>query len=207
MNKYRPAGVSVAVAVMAGAALTLTMASRGATEEPPCVVAKRWAEANRETLPTTLSTVSTLPLAYRRAAHELLSLAQRRSLWREHLATFLEPRFALSDSQRATIHLAISRIDRYVDAPGTSRAALGRDGFPELVRAQFGDSLGRVIFATLGPSARLTERSGDCNCSRSEDFCGGIGGGTHCGVTDCVTTITGCGWFWCSSCDGQCEDN
>lgn len=64
-------------------------------------------------------------------------------------------------------------------------------------QSQFDSELSaiRTIRTTVGTNSE----SGNCNCSVSSDFCGGV----DCRSGGCTTT-SGCGWLWSESCDGSC---
>lgn len=52
---------------------------------------------------------------------------------------------------------------------------------------------------TTKASIYSNSESGNCDCSVSSDYCGGI----PCGSGNCSIT-TGCGWIWSMSCNGNC---
>lgn len=182
--------------------------------ESPCVVAKAWVEEHRSSLPTTLAQMATYPTVYRKAIYSALTIPERRGLWRAHLESFLGPTSILTAEQQDTVRAVLSRLDRYVNDTASARRAIKDDGLRTRLRAQFGDSLSRAIFASLGPreirddegSAGLKKAGvslGECSCSYSDDWCLS---GSICllGGAGCTFTQGGCGLFWCSDCTGQC---
>lgn len=213
------------------AGLVLVIGATGATPrgtERPCEIARRWVESHAWAIPTTLERFSRYPLLYRRVAYDKLNFAQRRSLWREHLESFLGPQSKLTQGQQGILRYAISRLDQYIEAPARSHAALERDGFTiPRMRAQFGDSLARTIFFTLGPDEpRLASVQGvrtslprgnlkesatnkaaqlpDCSCNIGSDWCSS---GSSCNTSNCRWLPDGCGTLWCYSCNGACYQN
>ena len=64
-------------------------------------------------------------------------------------------------------------------------------------QSQFDSELS--VIRTIGSTVTTNSESGNCNCSVSSDFCGGV----DCRSGGCTTT-TGCGWLWSESCDGSC---
>ena len=182
--------------------------------------AMKWAATNRLILPRTLKQFSAYSMVYRKAIYHELSQADRESLWREHLTSFLGAGSVLTTEQQATVRFVLSRLDSYVGSSAAGRAALKRDGLtPQRLKDQFGPTLARLIFSTLGPEEPLTlaiqagslrtigERTTKslpyCNCSIASDWCGN----GHCGLssTDCMPVDEGCGTLWCHECDGVCE--
>jgi hypothetical protein len=60
------------------------------TRVPDCVQFKQWAQANVRTLPRTLDTFAQLDRGRRHAAFNVISAADRASLWREQMQRFLQ---------------------------------------------------------------------------------------------------------------------
>lgn len=211
---------------------TVTVVTGGAAPPPPelpCTVAARWVESHRALLPTTLEGLSSYPMLYRKAAYRALTTTQRRAVWREHLSTFLGPASPLNARQQASLRGIMTRLDQYVDTTRQSRAAQRRDGLTSMqLRVQFGDRLARAMFATLGPSdpepnelvAKALRQTGalrasdpkasiqhpNCACSGASDWCSGSSTCNGSNI-ECITSGSGCGTFWCYSCDGLCYND
>src|SRR5688572_20533215 len=144
----------VLAAAIAANALGTSSVVNAADTKSLCQVANDWAVANRANLPTKLSGFSEHEVAYRKAIYNLITVEQRRELWREHLTSFLGPASRLTAAQQKVLQGAIARLDEYVDLPAKAQAAIKRDGLtPKRLRTLFGDSLAAAIFATLGPPA------------------------------------------------------
>ena len=62
-----------------------------------CRTIGSWVREHRHSLPRTLAELSRFPMAWRRAIVPALPFDDRVALWREHLATFLEPASGLAD--------------------------------------------------------------------------------------------------------------
>jgi hypothetical protein len=122
--------------------------------KPPCEIAHDWAvgQATSHRLPTTLPEFSQYSLPFRRAIYSELTADQRIALWREHLTSFLGATSPLNAEQQATVRFTIDQLDRYLHLePEQARAALKHDGLTAAtLTAQFGDSLGRIVFGILG---------------------------------------------------------
>lgn len=190
----------------AGAAIAL-MAAKPSTPDLPCEVAERWVSEHRASLPTTLTAFSEYSMLYRRAAYRALAVEHRRNLWREHLNSFLEPESRLTATQQRVVRGVLAELDRYVDTPAIAQVNMTRDGLPARIRAEFGDSLGAAVFATLGsgqPSPSAPGAVVGCNCSLSW---GCIGSSTCESGTGCTQTESGCGYLWCWPCNGECRQN
>lgn len=159
----------------------------------------------------------------RRLIYDRLPIAKRRSLWAEHLSSFLHPVSLLTAAQQATVRRTIERLDYYITAPSgaeQAKAALENDGMTaSRLRAEFGDSLGKAVFATLGPDERAFGHTvGDhpwngvpalssngnrliyCSCSQVSDWCCQ---GT-CGPFAC-TAGGNCGTLFMFECNGVCQ--
>jgi hypothetical protein len=210
----------VLAAAIAANALGTRSVVNAANTKSLCQVANDWAVSNRANLPTTLNGFSEHELAYRKAIYNLITIEQRRELWREHLTSFLGPASRLTAGQQEVLQGAIARLDEYVDLPAKAQAAIKRDGLtPQRLRTLFGDSLAVAIFATLGPPAERSRvatavdgavatltgktdspQGGDCECSTESDWCVG----SSCRPLPCMYKL-GCGTFWCHICDGLCS--
>lgn len=62
-------------------------------------------------------------------------------------------------------------------------------------QAQFDSELSK----RFGSTTSLNSEQGNCDCSVSSDYCGGV----SCESGECVSS-TGCGWLWSMSCNGNC---
>lgn len=194
------------ITLLCGSALVVAimlLAPRPTVSLAACELAGEWVAANRASLPTTLDDFSTLPMAHRRAVYAELSVEDRRSLWREHLATFTNPGDGLTGDQIATVMAIANRTGVYItEDPAVGRAALEADGWtPERLTEAFGERAVEV-FGTLGPgpAAPAAAQHPDCACSVDSDWCGS----STCTEWVCEYKITGCGTLWCFPCDGLC---
>jgi hypothetical protein len=68
---------------------------------------RAWVEQHRDTLPTTLAELSTLPVPFRRVIVNYVAHEQRTNFWQEHLRTFLEPGAGLTAEQCAFVEETI----------------------------------------------------------------------------------------------------
>ena len=71
---------------------------------------RAWVDAHRDTLPTTVAELSKLPMQFRVAIVNSVSVEQRTAFWKEHLESFLTSDAALSDEQRAFVTEAIGEL-------------------------------------------------------------------------------------------------
>jgi len=69
-----------------------------------------WVEAHRETLPTSVAELASLPVAFRRVIVNFVPHEQRTKFWREHLESFLGPGSVLSVEQRTFVESTISAL-------------------------------------------------------------------------------------------------
>jgi hypothetical protein len=175
--------------------------------QAPCEIVAQWVNENREAIPQTLVGLSKLPMAYRRAAVATLPMSVRRSLWREHISSFISDSTRLTTDQRSIIRTTLAHLDEYVDTTGAGKAARIRDGLTTArVNAVFGDSLAAAIFATLGPADPVVKGKAlpHCDCNRAEDFCSKKPCSTVSQAGEWCAVVRGCGWLWCDLCDGTC---
>ena len=212
--------------ILAAAVLALTAAAWPASLTP-CEEAVKWVTAHKTELPQTLAGLRTLPFAYRRYAYSQIPPSVRRQMWKEHINSFLEPSFALTDAQRTVTLRFISRVDAYVSDDPTGRRgrdALRSDRVDSTLKATFELNVARVIFAgngffsddgrgfvaglvqqhvdtTGGPNA-TGKTMWTCTCLLA------IGGEGNCPYfcvgNSCEYTSFGCGWTGTYPCDGVC---
>ncbi len=200
--------VAFAVA-LSGAAVTTTAETRTRPAPPVSCAAA-----------TTLDLFSRCALPDRKVAYAKLPLVVRRDLWRSHLGSFLSTSSQLSTRQRERLQFFASRLDLYVVAAkdtAAARSAMKRDGLtPRELKAVFGDSLARAMFAILGPDERvdghtvgeaprvaengLRKATPYCNCSVVSDWC------CHgeCKAGNCIVVENECGTLWTFQCNGTC---
>lgn len=221
-------GLQVTVAIVSSAML---MGAASPSEIPACERDAAWASAHWKEVPTTLAGFSGLSAGVRKYTYTHLSVAARKSLWREQLTAYSHDP-ALTEAQHVLVREALGKLDVYL-TPKSGRAHLLSDRFEARVRSAFPFATAKRIFATLGPlseSANPTRavarasivgglddallifasRVGfvppqglpDCGCSQGNDWCGGS---TVCTAAGCNWTDSGCGLFWLSSCNGQCN--
>jgi hypothetical protein len=174
--------------------------------EPECVVAQRWVQAHFHSLPATLDAISQHRFAYRKAIFTVLSRETKVRLWHEQLRYYANsPR--LNGDQRAFVAEMDARLD---DSFGMEHAEVHKR-YGARARLVLGSSLAREIFTNLGvstPEMNLPRASSStsltgCNCSRGDDWCDPSG--LPCGSSGCTTSQSGCGWWWCQPCDGECN--
>ncbi|MGH2348221.1 MAG: bacteriocin fulvocin C-related protein [bacterium] len=221
---------------MAPAAILIAVGGLAAIAEEPlpvCVAGVRASMSSHSPAEVVLERFSACSLPERRLAYADFTLTERRALWRSHLTSFLVKEPRLTPTQQLTLRSIIRSLDSYIDTENRARAALERDGFSAArLRAEFGDSLGKALFATLGTDDRLlghtvgetgVAKSPDgtllvttshltptpapklpvyCSCSMSSDWCCQGTCGNE--ESDCVTQ-GGCGTFWLYTCNGLCE--
>jgi len=175
-------------------------------EEQPlsqCQIVTKWVDENRANIPHTLSGLSKLPMAYRRAAFSTLPMSERRQAWREHMSSFLVDTTRFNAVQLDLLRTTLAHLNEYVDTTGAGKAARERDGLTiPRVKRVLGDSLANAIFGTLGPVDPAVKDQGHptCECNTGSSFC------THgeCNYLPSCLITRGCGWFWCEACDGMC---
>lgn len=228
-RKHWRAGIGVPFALLSTVAL---MAASAPSPKPECKVAAEWAAANRAEIPKTYEAFITMPLAYRKAAYNVLPAAERRQLWTVQLSRYLAPSSGLSEADRAMVRETIQHLAEYVD-PNTGQAAIARDHLTERAQRQFGMKRAKAMFAMLGPESGPTRdvavnqasifgatmdilitaakavglvsahQGPNCSCSVQSDWCGSS---SHCTGGGCVT-VSGCGTVWAYNCDGLCYGN
>ncbi len=65
--------------------------------------AREWVDSNRYDLPKTLESISKLPMEHRKAVVAALTVAERESVWREHLESFVKPNGERTATQRRIV--------------------------------------------------------------------------------------------------------
>lgn len=216
------------------AATVVLVGAISTRHESACLIAVREPLSNHADLPGALARFSECSITERKIAYAELSLSDRRALWQEHLSSFLDPTSTLTPQQQATVRLVISRLDRYFDSPAKGRIALERDGLTaKRLKAEFGDSLGKAMFAILGKDERvLGHTSGETRvvigkdgapsivyneprdsastktriayCSCSQTSDWCCHGTCGTMYEDCIVSF-GCGTLWLYWCNGLCE--
>jgi hypothetical protein len=163
-----------------------------------------WAKANEDAMPTTLTDLSRLPVAYRRVAYAAMTPNQRSRAWVEHLDSYAAQHPGLSREQHAVLAEAralASKVSTFGPAVDDHKiTAIG-----DRVKASFGEQAGSVI-ATLGPKEAEpdtnTPAASACTCSVASDYCNNSTT-CHQNMYNCVRT-GGCGSFYFYECDGLC---
>jgi len=163
-----------------------------------------WAKANKGAMPTTLTDLSRLPVAYRRVAYAEMTPDQRSRAWVEHLDSYAAQHPGLSREQRAVLAEAralASNVSMFGPAVDDHKiTAIG-----DRMKAAFGEQAGSIV-ATLGPKdAELdtnTPAATACTCALASDYCNNSTT-CHQGMYNCVRT-GGCGTFYAYECDGPC---
>jgi hypothetical protein len=190
------------IAPMAAVLLTATLGSASPPPEPPeCVVASRWVQAHRASLPTTLGEISRYSILYRRAIYDALPPTTRAALWRQHLEGFLAPGQPFTEAQRAAIRQTIDQLPALTAAhPDRASAEALRDRLHTL----FDRPTMKRVFNTLGPEAEPAGQGASakrplCDCESDGDCFGGT-----CTYVLCSFT-TGCGPAWSYICTGVCR--
>jgi len=188
------------LAPAAAVLLTATLGSAAAAPEPPeCVVAARWVQVHRGSLPTTLGEFSRYSILYRRAIYDVLPPATREAMWREHLEGFLRSGQPFNEPQRAAIREAIAQLPAYIGAKPEKASA---EALRVHWRTVFDPPTIKRVFGTLGPVPprdAAKARQPECNCESDWDC-----GESTCRFTRCSFT-TGCGPFWDHLCTGFCH--
>jgi hypothetical protein len=222
--------VAVPLIAFAGLAMALSK-GRGTSCERVVLVTLH----NREDPAAILDKLSGCSFPERKEVYFRLSPAERIALWHSHLASFLREGSHLNSSQAATLRLFMSRLATYLSSNGDGKAALQRDGFSaRALRAEFGDSLGKAIFAILGKDLRrdghttgetvayigpdgramLTESHSrsDAQPLKTLPYCNCSQSSDWCcqgtcgtNSSDCITSSMGCGTLWLYRCNGLCE--
>jgi hypothetical protein len=173
-------------------------------DDPECVVAARWVEANRDALPTTLSEISSYTLAYRKAIFRALPRATQVDLWREQLDYYMRETH-LTRVQREFLGEVRAEIGEYF---GPEKADAAKERYVARAIALLGRERTAQIFTNLGVNAPVGRLEASCSCNQSDDWCSSpITGPTVKCVPDadgCTVTQDGCGWWWCKSCNGEC---
>ncbi len=163
-----------------------------------CAEAHAWARANADQLPTTYDGLAGYSMTYRKAIFENMNADQRRAAWGEQLQRELtrntRPTLAQQEIFRRAFELA-AQMDQATEPKVSelSRAAT----------AAFGAAEAERIFGTLGPSEQAVAsaaRYPTCNCSTTNDWCGG-----RCRGNSCYWTDAGCGFLWLVACRGICR--
>ena len=110
-----------------------------------------WVDAHRETLPTTLEELSTLPMAFRRVIVNYVSPTQRTAFWQDHLRSYLVPESGLNEEQRAFVEEMIPAL---ADVFQSASLELGRERMGAIDRRSrelFSRERCAAMFGALGP--------------------------------------------------------
>lgn len=171
--------------------------------KPPCTVAVEWASARAAsgTLPSTLSSLSTVSPLYRRAAFAHFSSTQRRDLWTEQVRAFSVSRpFTAAEAALLTDTL------RYLDGAFTRTPTEADRAFALRLLNAFPKD--RDTFLTLGAVVRtrpVVRGAAIEWCGCSTNF-----GGYDCNGLSCLDSASCwalpqlCGAFYLWPCDGAC---
>lgn len=168
-----------------------------------CNVAAQWVDEHRDALPTTLASISELPVVYRRAVFAAHSPEIRARLFSEHLQTFLESPSLLTDNQMLRVREVMDML------PDLYKAEEGSEIFLELeqmLALDFDQPTASMVFGTLGPPSRPGDVDfANCNCHQGS-LCScmtSTGPEEECDDSDC-STGGGCGCLWFWTCNGIC---
>ncbi|WP_328498792.1 bacteriocin fulvocin C-related protein [Streptomyces sp. NBC_00414] len=172
--------------------------------------ARIWAQKHPHQLPRDYAEFIRYPEAFRRAAYQQLSPADRAALWREQWKRYRATHDLAADQIRVLDGCQAILDDASVfaapfTAPASDRPAVHKR-LEELrtsaIRA-FGRDDAHGLFASLGPQEPTASRAAapDCECSTVSDFCAVRCVYKSCG---CLEPIIGCGWLLLYKCNGMC---
>jgi hypothetical protein len=148
LNKRFVVIVSLVVASQVVPASLSTTRKRG----PDCVQLKQWAQANERSLPRTLDAFARLERGRRQAAFNVISAAEKASLWREQMQRLLQ-RTDLTSAERALANEALIVLTPEMYAsPADARAA--SKALAAKVTATFMSDEHRRAFNDLGALGR-----------------------------------------------------
>ena len=188
-----------------GAATVAGILASGAAPAAADTV-KSWASKNAGSLPTTLTELSVLPVAFRRVAYREMTAEQQSAAWTAHLNGFSTKVAGLSSTQRAVF----AKAQTYVKNPANFRAPdqAAIEALATAANNAFGKEQAASMIATLGPGETMTALSvtpnaRGCTCSVRSDYCTNS---TNCygGAQGCAQS-GGCGTFYSYTCDGLCN--
>jgi hypothetical protein len=195
-----------------------------------------WASVHASELPQSVIDIKAFPVAYRRAIIRALPVETQASLWRDHLASYLNDAAALTAAQKELVAEAMA----FCTPDGFARRAELKPVVKDLeekAKVEFSGSMLTEIFVSFGPqrpvqvtrqvsalrislvawlrrSFHPSAQEVDCGCSAYSDFCSGSGAinpeeptGQKCyGSSTCSSSSWGCGFMWWYGCDGMCRE-
>lgn len=163
---------------------------------------KSWERKNAGSLPTTLSDLKSLPIAFRRVAYQEMTPEQRSAAWTEHLL-----QFAGAASLTSTQRSVFARTQAFAADPANFNVPDMKavDALSAEVREAFGKEQAATMIAVLGPreQTNAAPAARACTCAVDSDYCTNS---TNCfgGLQGCAQT-GGCGFFYSYTCDGLCS--
>ncbi len=175
-----------------------------------CEVAASWAESIEPSRYTTLETISELPVVYRRAVYNKLTVDQKITLWRSQFALAAQ-RGSMTPPQAAFLAAASDSLETWFGADSATRVT-NDVRFRAHVFELFGHKLAFELFARLGPEDVIVASSSpaaalhepNCICATGSDYCGGT---NHCTSGKCEVQLSSCGTLWNHNCNGLCYSN
>lgn len=209
-------------------ALSIGVTAFGRSKEPICKLAEAWAISHRTELATTYEGLSEYSISYRKAAYRLLPKKTQLSLWHTQFNKYIAPNSKLTVAQRQLVQYVDARLEQFMDST-TGKAFVESEKIDERIKKTFPLSLGREIFATLGPSedfilttvkraglipdftfalrkiaakvGLVRFEAGGCDCSFNSNYCNDSS--SACLPNGCGQE-SGCGTFWLYTCTGLC---
>jgi hypothetical protein len=109
-----------------------------------------WVKENPDKMPTTLSELSTFPIAFRRVIVNMVSVEHRTAMWREHLESFLGGESKLDEAQRRLVADAIAQLPTLF---GSERPVLeqGAKALEDRMREVLTPDQAFWMFGMIGP--------------------------------------------------------
>ncbi|MBQ0854820.1 bacteriocin fulvocin C-related protein [Streptomyces sp. BH-SS-21] len=173
--------------------------------------ARTWAQKHPEQIPRTYAEFIRCPAAFRNAAYQQLSPAERADLWREQWRRYRAIHGDLTADQIRVLDESLAILDDASvfaapsTAPASERPAV-HERLEELrisaIRS-FGRDDAHGLFASIGSQEPSASRAAapDCECSTVSDFCVVRCVYKSC---NCLEPIVGCGWLLLYKCNGMC---
>jgi hypothetical protein len=178
--------------------------TKATTAKSACALANEWVAANASALPRTYAAFQTQERHYRAAIYAKLPVADRISLWTEHLHGYLKPEAGLSAEQRAFVREVIVRLPVFIDDDVEDGAFTGA-ARTESAQRLFGDSAAATMFFSLVANAEASGGNAapfaDCNCGG--DYSCSPSSATCNNMSGCPGNS--CGFLGCHYCTGTCN--
>jgi len=111
-----------------------------------------WVEQHRDELPTTLTELSTYPIAFRRVIVNYVSAEQRTAFWQDHLRSFLAPPSGLTAAQQAFVVETIPVLKDVFASESLEAMRAKFRTLDEQVRVLFTREQGAAMFGMVGPA-------------------------------------------------------